>query len=261
MRHIRDDIEARYNELSSLLVILNKKTQSLPDGRINIKHINGGTYFYKVVNGNVETVLDKNNDKLIHDLAQKNYYEKAIRTAEKELSVLKRALDHYPQTVPEDVFELLTEERKKLVTPIILTDDQYLKQWLEKPYEQKGFKEETPFYTTLKGERVRSKSEQIGADRLYINGIPYKYECPLKINNKIIFPDFTILRMSDRKELYWEHFGMMDDPQYADNMVRKMNSYTLANIYQGDRLFSTYETGNTPLDTRVIDRMINEFFK
>ena len=50
-------------------------------------------------------------------------------------------------------------------------------------------------YYTIKGERVRSKSEKIIADELYRYQIPYKYEFPLTLathnRNIQLYPDFT----------------------------------------------------------------------
>ena len=80
---------------------------------------------------------------------------------------------------------------------------------------------------TLKGDRVRSKSEQIIADRLFINNIPYKYEYPIEINGIIYHTDFRILRMSDRKELFYEHFGKMGDEQYANDNIRSIRSLSI----------------------------------
>ena len=116
-------------------------------------------------------------------------------------------------------------------------------------------------FRTLKGDIVRSKSELIIADRLWLNGIPYKYECPIMINGQIIHPDFTILRRSDNKILYLEHCGMVDKPEYAESMVNRINDYNKEGITLGDRLFLSMETSATPLDVTAIDNLINTCFK
>ena len=51
-----------------------------------------------------------------------------------------------------------------------------MKEWKEKGYNKKGFREDAPIILTEKGERVRSKSEKILADYFYRKGIEYKYE-------------------------------------------------------------------------------------
>ena len=128
------------------------------------------------------------------------------------------------------------------------------------PYSKKLISIDTEFYT-LKGEHVRSKSEVIIADRLYSKGIPYKYECPLYIGNKVIYPDFTILRLSDRKILYHEHCGMMDNPDYSKDVVGRVNLYSTAGVCLGDRLFLTFETSESPLDIKLLDELIEKHFR
>lgn len=53
----------------------------------------------------------------------------------------------------------------------------------------------------------------------------------------------------------------MDDPEYVNDLVERVNLYNLAGIMQGDRLTFSFETTDKLLDTRVVDRLIDEFFK
>ena len=80
-----------------------------------------------------------------------------------------------------------------------------------------------PFYDTKRKERVRSKSELNIANMLDSYGVPYKYECPLKLKDgKVIYPDFTVINVKSRKVIYWEHRGMMDDKNYANMAVSRI---------------------------------------
>ena len=64
---------------------------------------------------------------------------------------------------------------------------------------------------TAKGERVRSKSEKILADYFYSRKIPYHYEKPLHLRGYgIVYPDFTLLSRKTRREVYWEHEGLVE---------------------------------------------------
>ena len=145
--------------------------------------------------------------------------------------------------------------------PVNICDDEFAKKWMETPYRRKGFGRDAPEFYTIKGERVRSKSEVIIADRLMANGIPYRYECPLKLGKKIIHPDFTILRMSDRKILYHEHCGKIGDPQYAEDMLVRARDYNRAGILFGDRLFYTFESETVPLDVKNLDDIIRQHYR
>ena len=51
----------------------------------------------------------------------------------------------------------------------------------------------------------------------------------------------------------------MDDVEYREGMVYKLNSYALAGIFPGEQLLATYETSETPLDTRVIRGLIEKY--
>lgn len=79
---------------------------------------------------------------------------------------------------------------------------------------------------TEKGEAVRSKSEKIIADKLYMKEIPYVYEQPLYLKGYgYVVPDFKILNVRTKKEYYLEHFGMMDDYEYAKNAIKKIECF------------------------------------
>ena len=71
--------------------------------------------------------------------------------------------------------------------------EDYIKWWQAIPYERKAINERLPLYITEGGEQVRSKSEVNIANKLFKMNIPYKYECPLRIDKEnVIHPDFTI---------------------------------------------------------------------
>ena len=116
-------------------------------------------------------------------------------------------------------------------------------------------------YKSCKNEYVRSKSEALIAMNLYMEKIAYRYECELKIGKAVFYPDFTILHPLTGKEIYWEHFGKMDLPEYAKNAVDKLHMYARNGIYPGDRLITTYETMEQPLDTAIVQKLITYHFK
>ena len=93
------------------------------------------------------------------------------------------------------------------------------------------------------------------------NKIPYRYECALKLNNRTVFPDFTVLNVRDRKEMYWEHFGLLDDPDYLETSLAKVTAYELSGYYPGDRLIISFETTRQPLDMRLIEKIIALYFR
>ena len=258
---IKDVLNARCKLLSETINRLKNAYSVYPEGKIWVKHRNNKPYYYYINDDTGCRYLGKKNSYTIEALIQKGYINDVISASELELSLLKNMLNRYPSCVAEDLFNNLPEARKLYAKPIILGDDISVDEWLNAPYDHPGFKADSPKYTTLKGDRVRSKSEMIIADRLWANGIPYKYECPILVGNEILHPDFSILRLSDKKILYHEHCGMVDNPEYAENMVKRIDSYNKEGIYLGDRLFVSMETSKTPLDIEFIDYLIRTHFR
>lgn len=96
-------------------------------------------------------------------------------------------------------------------------------------------------YSTVNGDKVRSKSEVIIANLLADNSIDYEYEQKLEYDNgRWIEPDFTI-KKEDGTELYWEHLGMLGVESYDNRWLEKQDIYEK---YFPDRLLVTYEGAN-----------------
>ena len=158
------------------------------------------------------------------------------------------------------VYDELSETRKKLVYPHVLTDEQYVEQWESMQYEGKSIADDIPVITTERGEQVRSKTEKILADKFWALGIPYRYEYPVQLKGYgTVYPDFTLLNIRERKEFYLEHFGIMDDPEYSEKAIKKLEDYAKNRIYIGKNLLVTFETLQKPLDMKVVEQMLKEF--
>ena len=133
--------------------------------------------------------------------------------------------------------------------------------WSDTSYPKNPNYPEQLKYKSCKNEYVRSKSEALIAMNLYMEKIAYRYECELKIGKAVFYPDFTILHPLTGKEIYWELFGKMDLPEYAKNAADKLHMYARNGIYPGDRLITTYETMEQPLDTAIVQKLITYHFK
>ena len=116
-------------------------------------------------------------------------------------------------------------------------------------------------HRTASGHFVRSKSEALIDLTLFTNKIPFRYECELKLDNIILYPDFTILHPKTLEIYYWEHFGKMDDLDYRKNAGSKLQLYCNNQILPSANLITTYETKDTPLDSQQIQEIINYYFR
>ena len=193
-------------------------------------------------------------------LAQKDYDAKVLEAAERELNTLTKLIARYNKGVAEDVYEKLSPARRELVTPIMMTDEEFVKKWLEEPYDRPGFEEGAPEYYSDRGIRVRSKSE-VGIYNKYDDfGIPAKYEVPLYLKGfRWVNPDFRVLNVRLRKEFIHEHLGKMDDPAYLFDNIAKINAYMKNGYFPGKNLILTFETKSQPFDQRMMDEIIKQY--
>ena len=112
---------------------------------------------------------------------------------------------------------------------------------------------------TLRGDLVRSKSEAMIADFLFTQGIPYRYECPLKLGDRVVYPDFMIIHPITGEMILIEHFGKMDDPEYLDHFLEKIKRYAEHEYYPDGRLLCFFETAKEPLDSASISEKLQVF--
>lgn len=253
------EAETRMQILERIIADKRKKIKNAPEGRLKIC----GNNFYHVTEDNLPygVYIDQANFALIKALAQKNYDQKVLKCAKEELKSLS-AHRIYSGEIYEDVYKGLSLRRQRLVVPDVLTDEMYIKAWLERPYEKKGFKEGAVRFKTDKGEFVRSKSEVLIANVLFKYDIPYLYEYPVRLKNgRIIYPDFNVLDVRIRKDKFWEHLGLMGNMEYADNAVCRVNELARAGVVPGKDLILTMENESTPLDLEALEMTVKKNFR
>ena len=241
---------------------VDQRIKTAPKGSLRIiKKWNKNQYYHRSgPNDKQGKYIPQKEHELIVSLAQNDYDTKVLKALENQQSVITRFLKDFEPNEIEDIFNNLTSARQALVTPEFLSDEEYIEQWMNEPYERLGFKKDDQEFYTAKGERVRSKSEILIADALLRNNIPYRLEFPV-YDGKIIIgaPDFKCLNVRLRKDYYWEHLGKLGDEDYSNRNVKKLTQYTLADDFDETRLILTFETDKHPLNTKVIEAKIRRY--
>ena len=260
-------IEDRVRYLKEIVAAKEKGVQKAPAGYLRITTSHGKVQYYCMTKQNgvaQQLYLPKAKEKEQKLLAQKSYDRLVLRAAEQELYAWEELAKHFPEKTVEEVYEALSPARRKLVTPIRQSDEEFRAKWEAVSYEPGYFRPDTPVYMTDRGERVRSKSEQLIANLLYRLGVPYRYEYPVELNvegrRKTWRPDFLILDVKKRKEYCLEHFGMLDDVSESNNYARsafwKMKVYEENGRYEGKNMIYSFETGKAPLDIAYLEKKI-----
>ena len=232
-----------------------------PDGDLKII-TNGNTkQYYKRLKGETNgTYLKKSASGMITELAQKRYDKRFVAAAEAELKSIRMFLQNYELKTSE----LATEFPPDLIGKMDIVDvafDEYSNAWQNEAYIPKMIDDRVLVHITAKGERVRSKSEELIANQLFARKIPYKYECPVVMfDGEYRYPDFTILSPVTHDIVYWEHLGMMDNPEYVTANMKKLKGYEKSGIYLGKELLVTMESKSMPINTKSIDEFICKHF-
>ena len=271
MRLFSKYVQWRKRILREIGSTLEHRLSHARQGLLELKKQQGHVYYIYRKNRKAEGIILKDSNpqehSLITSLAQQSYDRKILRIIEKELKLITRLDRFYENNQIEMVYERLSPERQALVEPVVKTDDLYAEEWQARRHEQKKPPEEEESFRTERGDRVRSKSEVFAADGFYRHGIPYHYECAVPLvdhtNGKpyTAHPDFLVLNKRTRKEYYYEHFGKMDDPEYAANAVNKLIDYMNAGYFLGDNLLATFETGQAPLKPEHVEKLIEHYLK
>ena len=273
-------LKARRQELQKVLEFKLKAQKTPVQGHLRIVHPADGRppQFYhltdpKDFNG---TYIPRAQTQLIKKLAQKDYDLKLIKLLQAQLRALDKLLDvttaktsiagsgvtsagvtSVSDSKIAQVYTKLNQTRQSLITPVTLTDAQYIEEWQNITWQGLPFSADMPVFTTARGERVRSKSEVIIADTLNRLHVPYRYEYPLELKGGQTFhPDFLCLNVRTRRELIWEHFGMMDDAEYLEKALRKLQLYNDNNYFPGINLIITMESQHSPINTRQLEKLI-----
>lgn len=242
--------------------------EKLPGGRITCAR-NGGKGNYAkwyVSTGKGRIYLPKSERELANKLALRRLYTVQVKQLQQELRLLKE----YESVQKENVYlkeiqNLISKESpyyellKNSITESY-KNDTYIKMWQEEEYQTNCAHREHLLHKSLKGERLRSKSEVIIANALYMNRIPYRYECELVLGDVTMYPDFTILHPNTLEVYYWEHFGMMHQTAYRENTVQKLRLYGEYEIFPFHQLITTYESESVALDSEMLQRVIDMYF-
>ncbi len=244
--------------LERKIASINKNLNKLPEENLCCAK-NGNTYKWYSCLGSSTSYIRKNDRKYAEKLALKKYYLLELDDLTRELRAISDCLSRYPATRKTDEFFEKNTEFQKLISDIFKPSNKDLALWASEDYEKNTSHPENLKHKTIHGYYVRSKSELLIDNMLTMNKIPFRYECCLNLNGISLYPDFTIMHPKSHELFYWEHFGMIDNPTYANNAMSKLHNYISNGIYPNINLITTYETKDKPLDTSTIEALIKLF--
>lgn len=216
--------------------------------------------------GKGRVYLPKNERELAEQLALRRLYTAQLNRLRQESELLRNyELFQKENLYSNEIENLISQESPyyELLKNNLFNgqdNDIYIKMWLETKYQTNHAHPEHLQHKSLQGERLRSKSEVIIANALYMNRIPYRYECELELGEVTLYPDFTILHPMTLEVYYWEHFGMMSQEAYREKTLQKLRLYGEYQMFPFHQLITTYESESVALDSEMIQKVIDMYF-
>lgn len=234
------------------------RLEKLPKGRVRVFDKYGGQYYVLNPNTNKWEYCSKAKEALVKEYVQYQYEEKVLELSKVQLKTINNFLFNFDNCYIEKYQSSINALRLKLINKHVSSDEEYISKWQNNSYRKNSY-EIRNSYLTHKGDFVRSKSEVIIADHLYMANIPYKYEHPCQLTDGIVYPDFTILDVKNKCEIILEHFGRMDDVEYVNkNFIPKMRRYLENGYVLGKNFIATFETSEHPLNISNLDLLLQK---
>lgn len=259
---IREELETEQQEIKQL----SKKLQAAPSGKLLVSKNKRSIQFYQRVGKGEDgrIYLSKKDETTIRRLAQKRYEENLLARKKENFHILSQVLPLLQEMEdPHEIFSKMPEAMQAYITPIYPSQADYVEHWLtNKPDlpSNADFHPESCIYLTERGEKVRSKSEMTIANLLRAMQLPYQYEKPLILNGKLTYPDFTILDVSTQTEVYYEHFGLMDQEEYQTAALLKMERYEKAGFTPGKQFLFSFESAQVPFNGNLVRMKLSQRF-
>ena len=253
------DIQKRIKYIKEELSHIEDREKGMPAGELIVAK-NNKNYKWYFHNQGSTTYLPKKEMELARKLTLKKYYQVRKEELQRELRACQIYIQKAERKKDQVEHMLNNAEYERLLGGQRHSVKKELESWSNENYEKNSSHPENLIVKGTQGKFLRSKSEAIIDRTLYTNGIPFRYEEKLVLENTFLYPDFTIRHPKTGRIYYWEHFGLMDQSDYINRACQKIKLYCDNGIIPGISLILTYETREHPLAIDQVEKIVKEYF-
>ena len=257
---------SRYSENLKLEIAdLEKQLESAPAGSIRINKSKSHFKWFVRNDDGSRSYIPKQQKDFATELALKSYNKSKLC----ELIQKQSTIDDFIQKMNRikelsDIKIFESKELGRLISNGLLekrTDiPSELIKWAESDYPRSTKNPEHLNVKVRDDLYVRSKSEAFIAMELIKAGIPFRYECELVMDDVAFYPDFTIMNPRTGELVIWEHFGLIDNPDYRRKMISKLDTYMKNDFIPATNLIITCESLSKPIDFENIRNIVKLYF-
>ena len=255
--------------LEKALRVYDTEIASLPEGTLICRRNGSYTKFFRKNDASaVVTYIPKKQKELAAQLAYKTLLTKKRSRAKHELQAIESYLkkhDSSKESMPimsymsPGMRDLLAQSDSPLIEDVSSLKAE-LKEWRQASYNHCPHHPEALKVPVGGNTFVRSKSEAYIAAALTDHGIPFRYECELILGGNTYYPDFTIRHPDNGATFIWEHFGLIDNHDYASRALSKLRVFIENGYIPSVNLITTFESRNFPLDLSLVNDLIAHYF-
>lgn len=258
MSSILSTIKLQLFKLDSLCVKCRKRMHTLPHGKLKVQKKDSGFYYTVITNNSAKYVGRENNE--VRAIKERNFYERYLSLLEKDISVLTRCYDSYNDIDPAKLESIFSNAYQGI------PDSCYKSLGFIPPSERtqstniNNMYEDHLIHSSLLGIKMRSKSEISIASLYKTLGYEVIYEKKLLLpDGDELYPDFSIVVDEGTKEIYHEHIGMLNDPEYRKRFYRKLDKYLRNGFVPFRDVFFTFDEPDGSIDMESISQIVKFF--
>lgn len=255
-----DLLDQEIHREQKLINHFSKRLAELPAGYLCYKH----GYPYRVVHTADKTeqlIISRDfpdREALINELKESRFIKKSLPILKRNLTHCRTFAKQFQLYDPVAIKQTLPAcYQDSRLSPLMPEGDLDPHEWAQEPYPRNEAYPEHLRHLSEGGLLTRSKSEALIATKLEERGLVFRYEPLFTLDSHTLSPDFCVLHPVHRRPIYWEHFGKMDDPDYASDAMCKLEIYSEHGYYLGDNLIMTWESKAAPLQIQHINRCIS----
>lgn len=239
-----------------------ERLRLLPDGQLEISR-NGKYYIWRTYStrSGKRHYLPKRSEELAADLAYRIYLENLIQDDLKEMNALDKYIKSCVQHEHGQVNCSCEQEFYRLLSKRKMPENREAAKYLESMFVRGTRNLDKCKYPTICGFNVRSKSESIISETAVENGLSIMYEPILRDDEGEFHPDFVVFDPKTGKIFIWEHFGRMDDADYARKAFLKLQRLHKLGWIMGVNLIITTETLDRPFTKAAAQKAIDAMFQ
>lgn len=254
-----EKLQEEFKRLTYEIELITHQLETLPEGKLIVTNNHGRFKWYQKEEKHL-TYIPKCQRSIAEKLAERKYLAQRQQELIQERNDIQSYLLHFEEKTSSADDMLLDRRYQELLAPSFKLSSQILEEWKNSPFQQSTNHPEHLKHRSCSGNIVRSKSEVIIDTALFHHRLAFRYECMLQLEDFIFYPDFTIMHPESLKIIYWEHFGLMDQPSYARKAYEKLQFFNSNNIIPTINLITTFETKEHPLTPDLVEKTIQQYF-